>query len=120
MGWLRVRQRLTGWLALFALALQFAVPFGHGHAEDFASASATAAAAQTSGALATPGGPHDTNGADCAICAVMHLAATLLVPAPPVLALPAALLVARLDAPRPQTCAVAPAASFHARAPPQA
>lgn len=120
MGWLRVWQRLTGWLALFALALQFAVSFGHIHAEDFASASARTAAAQTSGALTRPGGHHDTNHPHCAICAVVHLAGTLLAPAPPVLALPAALLVARLDAPRPQTCAVAPAASFHARAPPQA
>jgi hypothetical protein len=117
MGWARTRRRLTGWLALFALMLQLALAFGHSHAEDVAPAVASAAAVQTGG---SPDAPVDSDHADCAVCAVLHLTNALLAPAPPALVLPAAYVRARLDATAPQALASIAAASFHARAPPQA
>jgi hypothetical protein len=120
MGWARARRRLTGWLALFALALQLGLSFGHSHAEDAAPAVAGAASVQTGGAPAAPEAPADTDHADCTICTVLHLAGALLAPAPPALVLPAIFDLARLDATAPQALPTTAAASFHARAPPQA
>jgi hypothetical protein len=120
MGWVRTRRRLTGWLALFALALQLGLAFGHSHAEDLTPAVTGAAPVQTAGSPAAPDAPADTDHADCAICAVLHLASALLGPAPPALALPVTFTLARPDAAAPQALPATAAASFHARAPPQA
>jgi len=79
-----------------------------------------AAAVQTGGTPAAPEAPADTDHADCAICAVLHLAGALLAPAPPALVLPATYVLARPDATAPQALPATAAASFHARAPPQA
>jgi hypothetical protein len=120
MGWARARRRLTGWLALVALALQLALAFGHSHAEDLTPAVTAATADQTGGAPAAPKAPADSDHADCAICTVLHLAGALLAPAPPALALPATFTLARPHAAGPQAPPATAAASFHARAPPQA
>jgi hypothetical protein len=117
----RTQRRFGGWLALFALGLQLTLSFGHIHAEDFARAGVAA----TAQSQAAPDGDHNSGGQDrdhdgCAICAVMHLAATSLVPAPPSLSLPPAatfVTLITLDA-----TALPPSARqpFQARAPPQA
>jgi hypothetical protein len=123
MGWVRARRGLGGWLALFALALQLALSFGHIHPEDFATAKAGGAGAgQLSGAAGTPSHTdRDGDGhCDCAICAVMHLAGTLLVPAPPQAALLVEPLAVRLDAAETSGWQRAHATVFQARGPPQA
>lgn len=114
---MRRKTSFGGWLALFALGLQLALSFGHIHAEDFAAAN-VAAAGQSQNA---PDGDHHDNDHDgCAICAVMHMAATSLVPAPPCVALPPAVAFATLVT--LDRAALPPAARqpFQARAPPQA
>jgi hypothetical protein len=118
MGWVRARRRLGGWLALFALAVQFTLSCGHIHAEDFAPQTSNVAAVQADGVPAAPG--HHPDHDDCPICAVMHLARTLAPPLPPQLELPMpepfawrAAIERRID-PR------ATRRPFQARAPPQA
>jgi hypothetical protein len=85
MAWFRSRSRLGSYLALFALAVQLALSFGHVHLEDGAPVAghasrllgihltnvATAAidpASQEFPALADD---------DCPICTLIHLASTL-------------------------------------------
>jgi hypothetical protein len=105
---------------MFALGLQLTLSFGHIHAEDFVRAGVAA----TAQSQAAPDGDHnggqDRDHDGCAICAVMHLAATSLVPAPPSVVLPLAttfVTLITLDA-----TALPPSARqpFQARAPPQA
>ena len=107
MKWFRKHIKTGSRLALFALAIQFALSFGHFHAS-----SAQAAPAITSGptpfkssisapvptpdavSLSTRQQPATDHGSDqqpsdgCAICAVMALANTVLFATPPVLLLP--------------------------------
>jgi hypothetical protein len=120
MDWVRARRRLGVWLALFALALQLVLSFGHIHAEEFARKSSVATLAHSDEGPADDDDHHGAGHGDCAICAVIHLAATLLLAPPPQVALPAAesfawlAAIDRHDPPR------APRQPFQARAPPQA
>src|ERR1700752_5066087 len=99
---LRSIRRFGAGLGLFALLLQLALSFGHVHPEDLLGTSAAGIAAVAGKSPpATPapdshgsGAPHD----DCPICAVMHLAGTIVLPEPPVLALPAQFTVAVFSA----------------------
>lgn len=108
MNWFRKHIKHGSRLALFALAIQFAMSFGHFHAvaaqvapsvqsnvtdADFATAAGLAA--QTAAELAQKQQPStpdsDQQPADnCAICAVMSLAGNVLFAAPPLLQLPQA------------------------------
>jgi hypothetical protein len=102
MRWFRRHAKHGSRLALFALAIQLALLFGHFHgmAALAAPASVSAAAAEIGGdtldAQATSqqspaDQDHDQQPVDnCAICAVMALAATAMVSPPPVLLLPQA------------------------------
>ena len=104
MKWFRKHIKQGSRLALFALAIQFALSFGHFHgvAAEAAPASVSAPTAaadisgDTLGAEATsqqsPASHHgDQQPVDnCAICAVMALAGTAMVSPPPVLSLPQA------------------------------
>ena len=113
---------LGAWLALFALALQLALSFGHVHPEDFAVANSgiVTIGPHNSGTIDDDGDHHGPGHADCTICAVIHLAGTLLLSPPPFVALPATESHAwfaestQYDAPH------APRQPFQARAPPQA
>jgi hypothetical protein len=80
MRWYRRNMRFGSWCALFALAIQLGLSFGHLH---FASSAATAAMAS---AAAEPAGTSDdtpiptkhSRVADyCTICASLHLAGLL-------------------------------------------
>jgi len=88
----RLRQRAgTAWVGLFALLLQLFMSFGHFHSRDFSAPRAVAGSAATvnqssSGPEQSPSRLPDD---DCPICATMHLAASGLLPAPPVVASPA-------------------------------
>jgi hypothetical protein len=120
---LRRKMRFGGWLALFALGLQLTLSFGHIHAEDFkvqdSAAARTAVAQNQTAPQNAPDGDHDGHDV-CAICAVMHMAGTSLLPGAPSIALPADIISVVFVA--PDLTAVPPPArqSFQARAPPQA
>jgi hypothetical protein len=118
MRWIRGRRKGGGWLALFALTLQLALSFGHMHAEDFVRASHGLTIVTQGGADAPRDVDHDHLG--CATCATVHLAGTLLLPAPPAVALPSDIIAARLSARHRDARQSARALAFHARGPPSA
>jgi hypothetical protein len=96
MHWWRAKRRNGARIALCALLLQLALSFGHIHREDFAGFAAGLAAASQSAAVSDPQGSgpdgHGTSGPahdECLICATMHLAGALVLPAPPAIVLPA-------------------------------
>jgi hypothetical protein len=102
MNWFRRHVKTGSRLALFALAIQFALSFGHFHGEIARAASAiqagqsdtiaAALAAQEAPFEAAQPSSHDTDQhiSDCAICAVLSLANNFLFAAPPLLELPQA------------------------------
>ena len=121
MQWFRSRVKLGSWVALFALALQLAPTFGHVHLDGLRGGSS--ARIEASAGAPAPTGNDGPNAADdyCALCALTHLAGTLLPASPVVLPLPPAFTPSRC--PEPGLCFVLPArrsASFAARAPPLA
>jgi hypothetical protein len=89
MKWFRSNVKHGSRLALFALAIQFALSFGHFHG-------AAAQAAPNAFTQAVPQQPAPDHDSDrhsddpCAICAVMALANAVLFASPPVLPLPQA------------------------------
>jgi hypothetical protein len=104
--WFRNNVRTGSRLALFALAIQFALSFGHFHGEVARAApaiqagladanlaiAATPAAPQAHSEAAQQPSNHDTDRhtTDCAICAVLSLANNFLFATPPLLELPQA------------------------------
>ena len=104
MNWFRKHVKTGSRLALFALAIQFALSFGHFHAEIARAAPAIQTGqsdAAIAATLAAPDAPseaaqrpasHDTDqhSSDCAICAVLSLANNFLFATPPLLELPQA------------------------------
>ena len=97
MKWFRSNIKHGSRLALFALALQFALSFGHFHAN--AAPAAPAIQSSLSYVLTTAGEPTQQPASDsdqrpndcCAICAVIALANTVLFATPPLLLLPHAI-----------------------------
>jgi hypothetical protein len=104
--WFRNNVKHGSRLVLFALAIQFALSFGHFHAVAAAPATATSLAhadLDHAQILAAPNvareaaqqqpSNHDTDRSTeaCAICAVISLANTLVFSAPPLLLLPQAI-----------------------------
>jgi hypothetical protein len=85
MRWVRTSRRFCGTLALFALALQLALSFGHIHPRDFVGIPGDAVA-QTQ--LIAAHGP-DRDATDqaidgyCLVCATIALSGTLFLPALP-------------------------------------
>jgi hypothetical protein len=90
MSWVRTNRRFCGALALFALALQLVLSFGHVHLRDFAGIPG-GAVAQTQ--VTVPHGP-DGDTSDqasdgyCFVCATVALGGTLVLPALPALSAP--------------------------------
>jgi hypothetical protein len=122
MKWFRSNVKTGSRLALFALALQFALSFGHFHA---AARAAPAIQSGLSYVLTTAGEPASNPDSDqrpndpCAICAVMALAnSVLFAPPPPPLLLRQAIafLYLTTDAEFAHLNATYPA--FQSRAPP--
>jgi Protein of unknown function (DUF2946) len=103
MKWLRSNIKHGSRLALFALALQFALSFGHFHGGAVQAASAVQSGSANSLSAADmaseyaqqqPASNHDSDqqpGEVCAICGVLALANTMLFAAPPLLLLPQAI-----------------------------
>ena len=96
MRWFRTNSKFGGRLALFALAVQLVLSFGHIHLEDIygnagafavSSAAATVPAADNSQPL--PAGKHSHHTDDyCAICATVHLLGSSFAAQAPQLPLP--------------------------------
>jgi hypothetical protein len=126
MRWVRANLRFGAWCALFALAVQFALTFGHVHVPGTNKALpalliqlATPSAVAATGNAGQPAKPvkqvaHD----QCAICASIHLANSLLPTVEPSFEWPAdadpAWTAAHIDL----RLAASPQNSFQARAPP--
>ena len=126
MNWFRSRSRLGAYLALFALAFQLAVSFGHVHLDHIAPLSAPASAlasAQPSAdrdAPSKPAGREDLADDCCPICTLIHLAGTLVPAGTPPLPLPSMFGDVRLAAAVEFDLAASQSALFRARAPPLA
>src|SRR5262249_29709939 len=127
MNWFRSRARLGAYLALFALAFQFAVSFGHVHLEHFtppsaAMAASTLAGAQRSGddrnAPSNPAGREHPADDHCPICTLIHLAGALVPAEMPSLPLPTVFGRLRLELAAEFDLTASHAALFRARAPP--
>lgn len=135
MNWFRSHIKAGSRLALFALAVQFVLAFGHFHS--FAAQAAPAiqsAAAQSESATTDlvaapdvvsqsdqqrPGSDHDQPSGDtCAICAVIALANTLLFSTPPLLLLPQAVEFLYLTADAEFVHLNSARVAFQPRAPP--
>src|SRR6185369_4002892 len=134
MNWFRKHVKTGSRLALFALAIQFALSFGHFHADvaraapalqagladpDLAIAAAPAAQEAPSEAAQQPAG-HDTDQptSDCAICAVLSLANNFLFSTPPLLELPQAVELLHLTTGSEFTHLGSLHPAFRSRAPP--
>ena len=85
MRWFRGKRRWGSYGALFALALQLALSFGHVHLDDLALGNTATVAAQQA---SEPGAPSGTvpDRDVCAICAIISLSGSLLIPDAPALA----------------------------------
>ena len=134
MNWFRKHLKHGSRLALIALAIQFALSFGHFHAvaapatslaqaqvaDTDVAATTAMVAAEHAGQKQQPSTPDgDQQATDsCAICAVMSVAGNVLFAAPPLLLLPQAVesLYLATDAEFIHLNAVHPA--FRSRAPP--
>src|SRR3974390_510348 len=94
MRWIRMNRQLGARLALFALALQLVLSFGHIHAEDLgiaARANATSIAHNlANGDGSPPPQDQDDRHVVCAICAMLSLTSTSLLPIVAPLVLPVA------------------------------
>ncbi len=117
MNWVRSRAKRLSLLALFALAVQLALSFGHVHAGAFGPVSAKIAL--TNPYSPATDGDQDNGNDVCAICATIAMANTLVDSSPPVLPLPVqihatpVIVAAVLDTTQPQRF------SFQSRAPPR-
>jgi hypothetical protein len=125
MSWFRSRSRVGSYLALFALAFQLALSFGHVHLEHMApvSAGATALAdalpsADEVNAPSNPAGREDLADDCCPICTLIHLAGALVPAETPPLPLPSVFGRLRLEAAVEFDLMASHRALFQARAPP--
>ena len=123
MGWFRANRHWGGRLALFALAVQLVLSFGHIHREDIygpsrPGAAHLAGALPDSDASRSSGQPAKHNDDYCPICATIHMLGSSTVGAPPQLVV-ALLSHAVEHADRVAIVFVAPRrAPFQSRAPP--
>jgi Protein of unknown function (DUF2946) len=87
MKWIRSNIKQGSRLALFALAVQFVLAFGHFHGGTAQAAPVTVSDAAQQQSPSNPDSDRQTNDA-CAICAVVAMANTTLFAVPPLLVLP--------------------------------
>ena len=94
MLWFRSNRGGIAWLAVFALACQFCLSFGHIHLKHYGGDPSvwTLANGTTDPAIAWPSSPqrHTSDVADglCAICANVSLANALVMPGSPIILVP--------------------------------
>ena len=116
MHWFRARLRSSSFVALFALALQLALSFGHVHLDSISGQTP----AQIEISSTASGDTSDHADGYCAICAIVHLAGALVHPNAPSLALPVAFAQVQLTAAAILQAPIQVTAFFAARAPPLA
>ena len=104
MNWFRKHVKTGSRLALFALAIQFALSFGHFHAEIRPRRTGGSGRSWSDAAVQPPSN-HDTDrhSTDCAICAVLSLANNFLFATPPLLELPQAVELSNTWPPAPHS-----------------
>jgi hypothetical protein len=113
-------------LALFALALQFVVSFGHVHADELTGTPPGIATLEHAGGPQVPAGDADTDHHDdyhddyCDICATLHALAVAQIPTPPPLPIPCALAHVGLPINEGVAATAPRRAAFQSRAPPLA
>jgi len=119
MRWFRTSRTSLGALALFVLALQFVLAFGHVHLPDLAHASGTTTA-KAHGTPTNPAGKGTGHNADdyCLICASVTMAGTVVPPSVATLPAPTASSDACYGHFCAAVCARVSHALFRARAPP--
>jgi hypothetical protein len=124
MRWIRSNVRLGAWCALLALGAQLVLSFGHVHLEGSATTPelALAASASASDAANPPSNdePKGHAGDFCAICTLIHLAATATPAMAPALELPVVFSPVAFSANPGRDLAAASSLSFRARGPPLA
>jgi Protein of unknown function (DUF2946) len=117
MRWIRSRCRYAAGVALFALALQFALSFGHTHALPTPQPTASLTAQADDGS--SPPGNHDDDNY-CSICAVLALLTNTQTASAPVVAPPVVLAAAERPSLPETILSGSQRAAFRSRAPPQA
>ena len=119
MNWLRSKAKKLSLLALFALALQLGLSFGHVH-HDRAFAG-TATISDQASAASRDNSNSDTDGRQdlCAICATVAMANALIDSTPPVLPVPVETTASDIFRPSAARSASAHLLGFQSRAPPQ-
>jgi hypothetical protein len=93
MKWFRSNIKQGSRLALFALAIQFVLSFGHFHGVAHAASTVPSIASLSAPSSSQPAPDQDSDrhaNDGCAICAVIAMANTALFSAPPLLRLPEA------------------------------
>src|ERR1700730_13311060 len=129
MRWVRSNVRFGSWCALFALAIQFIVLFGHAHRTDIAWPSGSSPlsalgtevpSAAVPNAPSSPSKPAGLAFDYCAICAVMNLAGSVVPAAAPGLPVQVAISRVRFWTTLDVSLAALPHLLFQARAPPLA
>jgi len=116
----RQGKNFCSYLALFAIVFQLFVSFGHVHLKVFTSTKidsvdqSGASQRQNEPARNVPNDEHDK----CAICAIISLAGSLVVPDPPVIALPQVQYLTWLPDCRSEPVFSAAPSPFKSRAPP--
>ena len=133
MNWFRKHLKHGSRLALLALAIQFALSFGHFHGEvaraapaiqagladaDLAIAALAPQAAHSEAAQQPSDHDTDRHISDCAICAVLSLANSFLFATPPLLELPQAVELLHLTTGAEFTHLGSLHPAFQSRAPP--
>ncbi|MFZ1966511.1 MAG: DUF2946 family protein [Bradyrhizobium sp.] len=115
MKWVRSKIRVGARAALFALAVQLALSFGHFHPM----AAQTSPSIQSAQQLPASAPDSDQHPDDfCAICAVVALASTAMAAAPPALPLPQAVELPRRTIAAAFLHLHATRVAFQSRAPP--
>ncbi len=122
MVWLRSRLKAGSWVALFAIALQLALSFGHIHLDRISASSESTSlqAADNSSAVTPSAADEQPAGArdECAVCALIALANSLILPLPGSLAVPMHFALVQREAMSGFHVAQVTLRSFRARAPP--
>jgi hypothetical protein len=124
--WFRSNAGRDAWLALFALACQFVLTFGHVHLTAIGVADTAAiSAGAPSNALGGPASPRQRAPSGltqdfCALCNNVSLASALVLPTPPAIILPSSFVQRLLWTPTTFHAAPGEQFYFEARGPPNA
>jgi hypothetical protein len=118
MKWFRSNIKRVAPVALFALAIQFALSFGHFHGVAEAASATQVARSFPAPQPSSDQGSGERPGDICAICVVMVMANTALFAAPPMVVLPQVVAFAYLTPGADLVRDHAVRAGFQPRAPP--